>query len=345
MHNNVPSIRQLNIGQLLDQAIRLYRRNFGKFIGIIAIVQIPLTILGLLVSFVSSRGGTLLLDPYDLGPYLLSFGGTLLQGLISAILIRGVATAALTQAVADQYLGEPTSVFDAYRRIGSTWKSLIAAVLLSILINIGLGIWTIVPCIGWITGIGILMFYSLVILPLIAPAVVLERQRAGGAIRRAWDLARREFWWVVGFVAILYLLQMLVVQGPAAILSGVLSVAAEGWLGDFSTAFIARTVIQSLVTLFLSLIYLPLELSAITLLYFDLRVRTEGFDLALLAASALEDRLEPAAVLSQAPPPENKGLVTWQEIGYFALLSIGTFVLIGALYAILMAVVYAIVGL
>lgn len=34
-------LRPLSLGQLFDQAIRLYRRNFWKFVGIIAVVQIP----------------------------------------------------------------------------------------------------------------------------------------------------------------------------------------------------------------------------------------------------------------------------------------------------------------
>ncbi|MCP4424404.1 MAG: hypothetical protein GY803_07935, partial [Chloroflexi bacterium] len=38
-------LRPLSIGELLDQVIRLYRRNFLTFIGIVALVQMPLTLL------------------------------------------------------------------------------------------------------------------------------------------------------------------------------------------------------------------------------------------------------------------------------------------------------------
>jgi hypothetical protein len=34
-------LRPLRLVELIDQAIHLYRRNFCKFIGIIAVVQIP----------------------------------------------------------------------------------------------------------------------------------------------------------------------------------------------------------------------------------------------------------------------------------------------------------------
>jgi hypothetical protein len=57
-------LRPLGIGQLLDQAIRLYRRNFLKFIGIVAVAQIPFIVLQLGTSLLAV-GSTLpqLQDP------------------------------------------------------------------------------------------------------------------------------------------------------------------------------------------------------------------------------------------------------------------------------------------
>ena len=41
----VPVLRPLRLGELLDQAVRIYRRNFLTFIGIIALVYIPYSVL------------------------------------------------------------------------------------------------------------------------------------------------------------------------------------------------------------------------------------------------------------------------------------------------------------
>src|SRR5512138_2726681 len=41
----LPTLRPLRLGELLDRAIRLYRGNFLTFIGIIAVVYVPLTVL------------------------------------------------------------------------------------------------------------------------------------------------------------------------------------------------------------------------------------------------------------------------------------------------------------
>ena len=39
------TLRPLRLGELLDRAIRLYRGNFLTFIGIIAVVYVPLMVL------------------------------------------------------------------------------------------------------------------------------------------------------------------------------------------------------------------------------------------------------------------------------------------------------------
>lgn len=80
-------------------------------------------------------------------------------------------------------------------------------------------------------------------------------------------------------------------------------------------------------------------------MYFDLRVRTEGFDLALLAASAEGEHAavtgEPAApaplATPAAPPSESRQLVTLNEMGYFVAISIGAVALCAILYGILIA--------
>lgn len=322
---SAPHLRPLGLGELLDQAIRLYRRNFLKFIGIIAVVQVPLALLQLLVS-VATLSDTLARlqnppdDPFGILRSSVGTGG--LFGLFGFILIQGLATAATTRAVADSYLGEVTGFVEAYRKIGRSWLSLLGALLLAALVSIALGLWTIVPCVGWFTGLGMLIFFSSVVVPLIAPVIVLEKRPASQSIRRAWDLARRRFWWTLGFVFVLYLFAQLIIAGPAALLGVLFQIVAGGpaEVGNSPTLFTLQTVIQSLVSLALSLLYLPLQVTCITLLYFDLRVRTEGFDLALLAGGATGD---PAAdVAAQAPPLETARLVTGKELGYFVLIEL-----------------------
>jgi hypothetical protein len=52
----LPQLRSRGIGELLDQAVRLYRQNFLKFIGIVALIQIPITFIQVITSLVAFSG-------------------------------------------------------------------------------------------------------------------------------------------------------------------------------------------------------------------------------------------------------------------------------------------------
>ena len=196
---NTLNLRPLTLIELFDQAVRLYRGNFSKFVGIIAIGLIPVQIINLVLTNIVSSGmsatsesGFSVLSVYNLGI-------TYFIVLLNAIFVGGVATAALTNAIASSYLGEEFSIGSAYSKISNSWGRLVGALLLLVLLGILALIWTIIPCIGWFTGIGIVGFLSLVISPLVAPVIIIEKRSGMNAIRRAWDMARRRFWWIIGY--------------------------------------------------------------------------------------------------------------------------------------------------
>lgn len=335
---SLPKLRPLSFGELLDQAIRIYRRNFLTFVGIVALVQIPLTLLQWVLTLTIfdsafeqfNTFGISSADPYDsLASNAGSGIGIFLLGIASFVLVQGLATAVLTRAIADYYLGQKLSLMEAYRKIGNSWLSLVGALLYAGLISIGLMIWFIIPCIGWFTGIGMIFFFSSVIIPLMAPAIVLEGRPARQAWRRAWNLSRRRFWWVVGFTFVLTILGQLIITGPTALVDMLFQfvVGSPFEAANPMSAYMLQTSIQTAVTLVFSLIYLPLQLTGITLMYFDLRVRTEGFDLALLTESISGGKVDPTAVTAQTTDLEAFS-VTSTELGYFVLMSIGAGVFI-----------------
>src|SRR5262245_5863511 len=178
----LPQLRPRTMPELLDQAIRLYRRNFLKFIGIVALIQVPITIFQVLASLVAFSGCSKQLEDINDNPtvtpadifvpaYFIGIGSSMLLGLLSVLLIYGIAAGALSRAVVGNYLGENITILDAYRKIGPIWLPLILTLLLALVLTIGLAIWAMVPCVGWLTGLGMLTFFWLVIVPLIAPIV------------------------------------------------------------------------------------------------------------------------------------------------------------------------------
>jgi hypothetical protein len=318
----LPTLRPLRLGELLDQAIRLYRRNFLTFIGIIAVVYVPLMILQTAASalMTSSLGdiasSTSPGEIFSNYAYLGGMLSTLVVGFLQFVFVQGIATGALTRAVADNYLGKSTSIVDAYRGIGRSWPSLLGALLfVGLLVIVTFVWWIIVPCLGWFTGLGMLAFLTAAISPLVAPVVVLEGQSAIYSVQRAWSLARRRFWPVLGYIIVLYLFNLLIVAGPSAIANAVLTIAFQTF-GDATLQLVLVSIVQALVSLVFILIYYPLQMTAFTLIYFDLRVRTEGFDLALLTTS------DANLALTAPAQPTNERLITGPDLGNFAILTL-----------------------
>lgn len=320
-------LKPKGMGELFDQAIRLYRKHFIKFVGIVAVAQIPIEIVRLLGNFIAY--GMLTTQGVSDSPSMIWMQSsaqtlpTLIASLLSFILVTGLAEAALTTAILKSYMGEEVSIESAYRQIRGRWLSLLGAVFLLMLFNIPVLIWSIIPCIGWFTGLGIFFFITLVLNPLLAPIVIIERRPAGQALRRAWDLTRRRFWWVCGYFVLLVLFGLLVVTGPVSVLNGVLVSQMPNWIttDNVNNMIIYRYAIQSIVNLIMNLLYLPLAGTCAALVYFDLRVRQEGFDLALQANEASETPLTASELASQSPALETTNIITMKEMGYFAGLS------------------------
>lgn len=328
----MPELKPLEMGQLIDRAARLYRQNFLKFVGIISITQLPSSIFAVLLTIFSAQSTRFVNLDNPLAPGNLSvLSGTFLTSIVAFVLSQ-IGTAVLTRAIADQYLGHPVSIGDSYRKLGRSWLSLLGGTFLAGIVMAVMLVLVIIPCIGLIfaiPGFGILLFGSYLVVPLIAPIVVIERQRARNALHRAWDLARRRFWWGFGFAVLLTIFSSLVVAGPTfLIIFGLQSMVGSG-LNEVVSA-----VIQQLATFILSVLYYPLRLTCITLLYFDIRIRTEGFDLEVLAASA--DGSDATMEIAQkAPEPMLPFNITMTEIGYFSLITVGAGLLLGGISLLL----------
>lgn len=86
---------------------------------------------------------------------------------------------------------------------------------LGIIALIGFLPFALFPFCGWILalpGVGAIVYFSAVVIPLIASVVVLEQQSGSRALSRAWHLSRSRFWWVLGFFFLLQLFSLIIVS-------------------------------------------------------------------------------------------------------------------------------------
>jgi hypothetical protein len=342
----VSIIRPMTLGELLDRGIRLYRQNFFKFIGIFAIPYIPLALIQAAVSIFSTT--SLVQTTNNTSPEEILFSpgmvaataGGFLIFFVQFIFVQGVATAALTRAVANNYTGKPVDIIDSYRTLSTSWLKLVLALILIFILVVILSIWMIIPCVGWFSGPGMLFFISLVVSPLIPAVITLENNDIFSSIRRAWDLARSRFWWLVGCALVLTVFGSLIVSGPVFLINWILTYIASTFELDYELQLAVTTIIQNLVTIFTNLLYMPLKLTIMTVVYFDLRARSEGLDLAL-QIPASPDSENQVISLPEISAKTQTPLITGIDIGRFALLSLVSL----ALYGLLFVVIFGILGL
>ncbi|MBN1306044.1 MAG: hypothetical protein JXA13_16525 [Anaerolineales bacterium] len=152
----LPVLKPLQMLEILDQSIRLYRKNFMIFVGIIAIVYILIASLPYISTYLMNE---LMLNiqnsdyAYGLGPgHFDGMALLLFTAFLQTILVGGLGTTALTRAIADNYLNQPVGILEAFRGVRKSWLSIVGGLFLGGVLSNGLIVWTVVPCIGWFTG-------------------------------------------------------------------------------------------------------------------------------------------------------------------------------------------------
>ncbi|HUO46257.1 MAG TPA: hypothetical protein VM470_05445 [Acidimicrobiia bacterium] len=290
-----PELRPLGVGEIIDAAIKLVRGNARVLFTIAAVVLVPL---GILQAFVtSSFGGNDLLslamplpvdpatDPEALDDLLDSALNLLaLTGLIAvtaavgAVLVQGASV----KALADIYQGVepewPNSITFGFRRFFSI---LGATLMIGVASALGL-IFCIAPGVWLFTSWSVTM-----------PALVVEHKGAFAAMGRSFELVRRRFWPTLGTVALAYLVYYAVEQ----VISLAVTLITFAGAAESGTISLVGSVIGSTIS---SILVLPFLAAVLTVLYFDLRVRAEGYDLEVMAAELGVDG-------SSIPPPVDPG--------------------------------------
>lgn len=308
-----PILRPMNVGDILDQTFTLYRKNFATLVSIVAVVQVPLLILQIAAGLVfglspdlfnnAGRAGTDFSSAQALA--LLVAGITFVAAALLAAIASVFETAALSVVVSERYLGRAISTRQAYARTLRRWPSLLGAILLLGLINFLLLAVLVMPFVFFIAALalsgpsasgdsaaGVLVSLNLCLICLLMPVlivvayalntrwlftsqiVVLEGCGALDSLRRSWNLVSGSFWRVLGISIVLSILIQVITLAPTFFLQFVILVLPWSFVWVVLNSVVG-SVIQTLI--------LPIQFAALTLLYYDLRIRKEGFDLQFMA--------------------------------------------------------------
>ena len=279
-----PQLRPLSIGEVLDAGFRLLRHRFGTLMVCVLAAGLPLSVLRTII--IASTDP----DYYDVNA--VQFGdpptevivGQIVAGLVFFLGVL-IAIAACFRVISAAYLGEPVtpgqSLRAGIRRVPAMVGSAIVLGILAFVVLIILAMLVAVfrPFIFvLIAGLA----YLSVKWSLVFPAIVAEKAGPLHAINRSWTLTEDHWWRSFAILLVLFLIAL------------VLVIALQfGLIGAFSAidsiSPIALAVIDTLFNVMVIAVIYPLAAAIITVLYYDTRVRSEGFDLQLLAESIGSD--------------------------------------------------------
>jgi hypothetical protein len=306
----------MSIGDIIDESFDLYKRNFALFAGVVAVLQVPAQI-GLAAaisifrpSIPSSTGGSEL----DVALVMAATAALWLAGLILFGVVVAVESGALTAAISERYLGRHVTLAAAYRHVApQIGRLVIAWILLGIVlfavasvVVFSLAIVCAIVAAALLAGSGgaddslfnmilgaaCALAFGVCALAVYAwggaflpQIVIVEKRGHMSAITRNWRLVRGRLTHTIGVV----LLMLLVTVGSGLVLLESMQMAVEYLVRPW--VHIPSPVESAIWSVWIGLIILflqPLWMTCLTLLYYDQRVRHEGFDLAVLEAQTLQ---------------------------------------------------------
>jgi len=318
------NLRPLTLGEILDRTAELYRNNFVLFAGIF----VPYAGVALVLNLLLIGLGMLLKNLHVTGAAIWITLGTGALEMLVLFLLFGASVAAICRAVAWVHLGQPATIRGAYATVLPRVGRYLWLMTITFFV-----VWT--PFVVlYIAFFGILGFYGkifsvqpgapppqpdpqtaiiiaisalvfmLLLLPIGAytifmslryalalPACVVENTKARASLRRAIDLSKGARWRIFVLALLIGVIKFaLVLVTQIFTIVGV--VKNHGQLGPGLTAL--SQVIGFFTNTFLG----PILAAGITLLYYDQRVRKEGFD--------IEWMMQAAGLSAPAPVPSTQ---------------------------------------
>lgn len=268
----IVELRPMGIGVILDAAFRLYKARFITFLVIALVAYLPYAVYELAIGLAFGAPDA------AAAPMVEGMGGdasqafyaaeatspaqtllTTLGNLLFLFFVLPLTQAALTFNISGAVLGERLTAGQSYGRAAGR----------------------LVPLLGtqMLVGMAVMLGFLLLIVPgiifslwfmLVAPVVVLERMAGATAMGRSKELMKGNLGKGFGLSFLVGLLSMVVNIGVGFVLGMLLP---------------RHPLVLEVGLLVAQAIILPLLTAPMILLYYDLRVRKEAFDLQRLADS------------------------------------------------------------
>ena len=282
------TLEPMGFAQFLDFIFSLYRSNFRLFAGICSVYfiygAITITLFTLIVLSAGNSGASLEFGLIDI----------VVASLIGAVVMLFVM-GALSFAAAKTIAKEPITVGGSFKQVIRRFWPYLKGNVLNILVVLLLAI----------TIIGIPFALFLFIRWVFYTATALfEEKGAVEALKRSSELVKGGWWRVFGMllaVVLLIVVVQIAVMLTFSFIIGLMRFVTEGWqlpsassdatwreilLETFVSEATLWESLRVLFNLLVTSLILPLGVIGNTLLYFDRRIRKEGYDIETRVAEA-----------------------------------------------------------
>jgi hypothetical protein len=263
-------MRPLNLGETLDASIKIVRSRWRTLAAVMLVIALPIQLANIIIIKLTT-------DVYQIGTSFSSTADTATtysdegayvagQTAMIALGILGylLGIVACYRAVADTYLGRETSARASLRYAGN---------------RLGATLWLTI-----VLGLGLLAGFLALFLPgvwlyiawaVVYPVMLVEGTGGVAALKRSFTLVQTRWWATAGRMVVTFIL-----VGVVTVVAALVFLApTELFIND--TSF-GALILEHAANLVVSLVTTPFVAAVTTLVYFDLRVRKEGFDPALL---------------------------------------------------------------
>jgi hypothetical protein len=273
-------LRPLSTGEILDRTFTLYRRNFLLFLGISAIPHVLVLVLNLLrvsLTFSGSAlsrvtmhpGGAVTTTP----PGMPSLNGIMAGAVIGlSVVVVSLIAYLLSQggtvfAVSEIYLGRTITIAESFRRVSGELLNLFGVVMLNGLATLAGFICLFIP--------GVYILCRLIVC---VPAALVENIGARDSLERSYELTRDN----AGRAFVILLLYFAVSIAAAGLFAWPFAIIMVVVAQKDPSQMILWLQLTTVGSFLANVLVTPILTIASAILYYDLRVRKEAFDIQLM---------------------------------------------------------------